>query len=307
MAAVDLLTPAFGIKWAQDGTVAVIDEAQWRAGWAFIGATPPTVEQFNKVMQIADEKSNYLYAQMLSVFTAAGEVPSVADNNSMRDALASLYNGGRIINVRAFTSSGTFTRSPGATSGIIDILGGGAGGAGSTPTSASQASVAPGGGSGAYGRHVFAGNMPASQAYTIGAGGTGGGPGAVGGAGGATTFGALTAPGAPAPAAAGTGPIPIMIGGGLGAPVATGCNVFNGAGQSGNPAFALALNALVGGNGGGTPFGSGANPLISASANGPASVSRGGGGAGATNGASAGAGFSGGNGGAGLIIVMEWS
>lgn len=93
MATVNILQPAFGIKWAQDGTVEAIDEAQWRAGWSFIGATPPSVEQFNKVHQVQDEKSNWLYQQMLSIFTAGGETPTVGDLNSLRDATRAVIRG----------------------------------------------------------------------------------------------------------------------------------------------------------------------------------------------------------------------
>lgn len=64
MAAVDLAN-AFGFKWAQDGTVDVIDESQWKAGWAFIGSTPPSVEQFNKTFQIFDEKTNFINARRI--------------------------------------------------------------------------------------------------------------------------------------------------------------------------------------------------------------------------------------------------
>lgn len=87
MATVNILQPAFGIKWAQDGTVSAIDEAQWRAGWAFIGATPPSVEQFNKVHQVQDEKSNWLYQQMLTLFTSVSETPTVGDLASLRDSV----------------------------------------------------------------------------------------------------------------------------------------------------------------------------------------------------------------------------
>lgn len=89
MATVNIL-PAFTYKWAQDGTAEAIDDAQYKAGWSFIGATPPSVEQFNKVHQVQDEKSNWLYSQMNAIFTAAGEVPSVGDVNSLRDATAAV-------------------------------------------------------------------------------------------------------------------------------------------------------------------------------------------------------------------------
>lgn len=86
MATVNII-PAFTYKWAQTGTVEAIDDAQYKAGWSFIGATPPSVEQFNKVHQVQDEKSNWLYQQLLAVMTAAGETPTVGDLTSLRDAI----------------------------------------------------------------------------------------------------------------------------------------------------------------------------------------------------------------------------
>lgn len=67
MATVNILQPAFSITWAEDGTVEAIDEAQWKAGWAYIGTIPPSVEQFNKVHQIHDQKSNWLYGRVGSL------------------------------------------------------------------------------------------------------------------------------------------------------------------------------------------------------------------------------------------------
>lgn len=92
MADVNLLMPAFGIVWAEDGNIAVIDEAQWKAGWSFIGSTPPSVAQFNKVMQIGDQKSNYLYQQLLAVQETLGSIGSVKFFDTYADATADLPN-----------------------------------------------------------------------------------------------------------------------------------------------------------------------------------------------------------------------
>lgn len=53
----------FELPWARNGTVEGITDSQWQAGWSFIGATPPSVEQFNKLQQMADEKAAWLYRQ----------------------------------------------------------------------------------------------------------------------------------------------------------------------------------------------------------------------------------------------------
>jgi hypothetical protein len=86
MATVDIL-PAFDYEWAQLGAVEAIDENQWRAGWAFIGSVPPSVEQFNKFGQIFDQKSNYLYGQLKTIYDLTGVVPGAAVLSSLRDAL----------------------------------------------------------------------------------------------------------------------------------------------------------------------------------------------------------------------------
>ena len=82
MAAVDILA-AFGYKWAETGTVEALDDAQYKAGWAFIGATPPSVEQFNKVHQIADEKANWLYGQFSTAFTGYGLNPTAGGSSEL--------------------------------------------------------------------------------------------------------------------------------------------------------------------------------------------------------------------------------
>jgi len=213
---------------------------------------------------------------------------------------------GRLVNIQVLTASGTYTRSTGATQGILEAWGGAAGGSGSVTTSGTQVSMGRGGGSGAYGRHFFA-TLPATQAYTIGAGGTGGAAGGSGGnAGGDTIWGALTAPGAPATAAALAYTPPAVESGGLGAAVATGFNLVNSSGQAAAASQGLTTSSIIGGGGAPSTLGGGANPRISSSAAGLASSTRGAGGGSGTNGAST-AGQIGGAGGNGLIIVYEYA
>lgn len=212
---------------------------------------------------------------------------------------------GRLANIQLLSATGTYTRTPGATWGVGEFWGGAAGGSGSVATSATQVSMGRGGGSGAYGKHLFAA-LPATQACTIGAGGTGGAVGGGGGgAGGDTVFGAITAPGAPATAAALAYTPPAVESGGLGAAVATGCNLVNSAGQSAPPSHGLTTSSIIGGAGAPSTLGGGANPRISSSAAGLSSSTRGAGGGSGTNGAST-AGQVGGTGGNGLIIIHEY-
>lgn len=90
----------FETLWAQAGALEVIDENQYKAGWAYIGATPPSVEQFNKVQQLSDQKAAWLFAQIKELAEQGG----FALTASMVDALtrgiaASMQAGSAIIGV----------------------------------------------------------------------------------------------------------------------------------------------------------------------------------------------------------------
>lgn len=80
-------------------------------------------------------------------------------------------------NVQVFTSSGTYTPSPGMSFCVVELLGAGGGGAGSTEAGA-QGEAGAGGGAGEYAKAIFdAAAIGASKAITIGAAGAGGAAG----------------------------------------------------------------------------------------------------------------------------------
>jgi len=184
MATVDILD-AFGYKWAQDGTVEALTDTQWKAGWSFIGATPPSVEQFNKWGQIADEKSNYLYGQISSIFTAMGSVPAAGTATTLRDALR-----GRLIARRVFTGTQVYTPTVGTTSVDVLVVGGGGGGGGSQSTVAATAASGAGGGGAGWARRRITAAF-SGVTITVGAAGIGGITTNPGTAGGTSSFGAL--------------------------------------------------------------------------------------------------------------------
>lgn len=109
MAAVELAN-AFGLKWAENGTVDVIDDSQWKAGWAFIGATPPSVEQFNKVFQIFDEKMNYLNSRRI------GGMAGFANLSGASGALTSTHLNQQLV-IEGVSGSGTWSLPP--TAGML--------------------------------------------------------------------------------------------------------------------------------------------------------------------------------------------
>lgn len=87
MAAVDFFS-AFQYKWAQTGNVFAWDDAQYKLGWATIGSTPPSVEQFNRAQQVLDEKSNWLYGQLKTVADAKSVTLSSASLTGLQQVLA---------------------------------------------------------------------------------------------------------------------------------------------------------------------------------------------------------------------------
>lgn len=302
MAVVNILS-AFGYKWAQDGTVQPIEDAQYRAGWSFIGAVPPSVEQFNKVHQVADEKSNWLYAQMAAVFAAAGETPSVGDLTSLRDSLASMYQNGRLSDISFVTTTQVYARPAGATGGsLVLAVGGGGSGGGAPATSAGAVGGGGGGGGGAWALSWLPAGLPNGTVLTIGSGGAAVSGSAEGGT--ATSVGALmTAPGSTGGTFA-QGSAPIQTGGGA-APIASGGNLINATGESGHVTTVLSASLGAGAAGGGSPFGAGA-PTTAFQNNGVAALSRGAGGSGATSGPSQGS-RAGGAGAGGAVLIVNFS
>ncbi|AUA58938.1 Uncharacterised protein [Achromobacter spanius] len=62
----------FKSTWAQNGLTEGITDLQYKAGWAFIGSVPPSVEQFNKVQQTTDERLAWLYQQLDGLAAVTG-------------------------------------------------------------------------------------------------------------------------------------------------------------------------------------------------------------------------------------------
>jgi len=218
---------------------------------------------------------------------------------------------GRLLGApRYFTSSGTYTPTPGMKTCIVEAIGGGGSGAGATLPSAGYVSLGAGGTAGTYAMASYtAAQVGASQAVTIGAGA----PSQVGGgglSGGVTYFGSLlTCPG-------GTGPLmlngvgaPTQNGNGTDSPVATGTGILR---QTIGSITALSLATSVssgsGGPGGQSPFGPGGYGVstnASGSAAPPGNYGSGGGGCVINNGG--GGNYSGGAAAPGVVIVWEYA
>lgn len=213
---------------------------------------------------------------------------------------------GRLIGIKIFTSSGTYTPPPGMTFCIVEGCGGGGGGAGGSNPSAGNVSLGAPGGGATSGRASFtAAQIGASQSVTIGAGG----PGALstsGSAGGTTALGSLLSlPGGEPGGILNNAAAPAFNGNGSISGAAAGANISQKRGST--PGYATSVTPLADGifcgPSGDTPFGTGrAN---ASNANGVAGIGYGSGGSGVALAAGGGPAF-GGDGAPGILIILEY-
>lgn len=247
---------------------------------------------------------NGVTEEILNVISAAGLAPSEALNNQLLAAIRGL-TAGRLINIRVFTASGTYTPTAGATSAIVELVGGGGGGGGAPATSSAQVGIGAGGASGSYGKRRISSGLTTTT-VTVGLGGTSGTGGTPGGTGGTSSFGALlSATGGNGGNPAGPSAPPLNNGTNNTGASVIGANIIGVVSQVPPIAFASSLN--VGYSGAGAPglLGAGA-PLTNISQAGNAAGNYGGGGSGALSLASASA-ANGGAGAPGIVIIYEYA
>lgn len=100
-------------SWADDGSVSGWEEGQYKQGWATIGDTKPSVEQFNTTHQLIDQKANWLYAQTKYAADERNVSVSESDEDVLSRILAkqldAIYPVGSIyINASDSTNPGGF-------------------------------------------------------------------------------------------------------------------------------------------------------------------------------------------------------
>jgi len=265
---------------------------------------------------------NDVQENVMAVLVAAGVAPTKGRAADLLDSIKKLApgrllrksvyinNAGTLqvsVNGAAFvTAASTFT--PLALTTAIHAIGQGAGsaGAGSPVTTSTQVGCGAGGSAGALCEGFYTSGFSGAS-IVVGAGGVGV-AGAGGGAGGSTALGALfSAPGGPGSPAATAQVPPTIQGNTLNSGTASGGNIFNGAGQSGEPAVSLNTNAYQSGRGASSAFGAGGRGIGSSYGAGAAGAGYGSGGGGAQAGISSGAGLAGGNGVGGILIIEEFA
>ncbi|MCX9322018.1 phage tail protein [Escherichia coli] len=214
---------------------------------------------------------------------------------------------GRLLGVQRFTTSGTYTPSPGVKKIIVEVLGGGGGGGGAQ-AGAGFASFGAGGAAGSYAKGVFT-DLLDSYLVTIGAGGKGGGGTENGSPGGTSSLGSLISASGGNPGqtiAAGTGP---FIMGSLGTSgTVTGGNVISNPSQNtGGFGFRLSASVCSGGTGSDSIYGRGGDAASSTNRAGRNATGHGAGGGGARAVNQTGTPYKGGDGSDGIVIILEFA
>ena len=173
-----------------------------------IGTDPITFNQFSVALPIPVSSggtgltSLTPYALLAGGTTSTGNIQQVSGlgtsgfilTSNGAGALPSFQaapsSGFTIINVQAFTTSGTYTPTAGMKYCVVEEVGGGGGGGGVATTGAISLASSPGGGAGGYARKLYtAAEIGANASVVIGAAGTAGTTApTAGGNGGTTSF-----------------------------------------------------------------------------------------------------------------------
>ena len=202
---------------------------------------------------------------------------------------------GRWLNTRVFTSSGTYTPTPGTKRIRVTITGGGGGGGGCKAISNNETFFGAGGGAGGT---IISIMTPTQNSYpvTIGAGGAGGVSATYGINGGNSLFASLIAPGG---AGGGKSGVTNTNGGNGGVPSTGDINIIGGCGGDGQSG-----NIGVSGEGGTSYWGGGGRAGAGGGVSGKAYGS---GGGGAYDDGYSGTSMTGGKGAAGICIIEEFA
>ncbi|HCO5729806.1 TPA: phage tail protein [Escherichia coli] len=202
---------------------------------------------------------------------------------------------GRLVNTRVFTSSGTYTPTPGTKRIRVTITGGGGGGGGCQAISNNETFFGAGGGAGGT---IISIMTPTQNSYpvTIGAGGAGGIGANYGLNGGYSSFASLIAPGG---AGGGKSGVTNTNGGNGGVPSTGDINIIGGCGGDGQSG-----NIGVSGEGGTSYWGGGGRAGAGGGVSGKAYGS---GGGGAYDAGYSGTSMKGGKGAAGICIIEEFA
>ena len=275
----------FTIQRAREGTTARAWSANDIAANMMTAGTLDVMAQKDLSLQIANS---------LSEIAAAGPTAVAAALANLGLGDASGYVG-RLINTRVFTSSNTYTPTPGTKRIRVTITGGGGGGGGCQASASNETFFGAGGGAGGTIISIMT-LTEGSFSVVIGAGGSGGAGAWNGGYGGDSSFASLIAPGG---AGGGKSSGSSTNGGAGGVPNTGDIRIIGGYGGDGQSG-----NVSVSGAGGASHWGGGGRAGTGAGISGRAYGS---GGGSAYDAGYSGTSMTGGKGAAGICIIEEFA
>lgn len=249
---------------------------------------------------------NTVQNELVNIVQGAGLSLDDSNDAQVFEALKKLLlaqNAGRLLGVKVFTASGTYTPTAGTKAIMVEVVGGGGGGGNASASSSSTCGLGVGGGGGGYAKSYLT-VVPASASVIVGAGG------AAASAGGQSSFnGSIIAYGGNAGSSTLSGTFSNSLSpsnqtsatGGS----ATGGNMLNVYGGDGITALYTTTGNCVSG-GGGSSFFSGVKRGVGGGSSNGMSNSLGGGGSGANANNTTNQ-YTGGSGGAGIVIVTEYA
>ncbi|EMV5139371.1 tail fiber protein [Escherichia coli] len=225
-------------------------------------------------------------------FDGSANITLTAANLGLSDSSGYV---GRLVNTQVFTSSGTYTPTPGTKRIRVTITGGGGGGGGCKAYSSSETFFGAGGGAGGT---IISIMTPTQNSYpvTIGAGGAGGVSATNGTSGGNSVFASLIAPGG---SGGGKSGVTNTNGGNGGVPSTGDIRITGGHGGDGQSG-----NISVSGEGGSSFWGGGGR---AGAGGGVIGRAYGSGGGGAYDAGYSGTSMTGGKGAAGICIIEEFA
>ncbi|EEX2764972.1 hypothetical protein R7503_000580 [Escherichia coli] len=242
----------------------VMSQTDWEALPALLAgfqSGKASSAQMNKAFR----QSSFI-AAALAQFIADTNGTDVLDNGNFSDIVLKLKSAistastGRLLNVRTFTSSGTYTPTAGTKFVVVEVQGGGGGSGGVPATGASSVAASGAGGAGAYAKAYITSGF-SGVSVTVGAAGAAGtSGGGDGGTGGTSSFGSLVVcPGGNGGLSTGTVAVsfPTSRGGSSETAAPTGGNIISSKGKGG--AGSTVVNGTVGnlGTGAASPFSAG--------------------------------------------------
>lgn len=157
---------------ALDPNANVMSQADWEMLPVLLSgftAGKASSSQVNKAL-----RQSSTIAAVIAQFMADKTGQDVLDNGNtsqLQTIFASAIQG-RLINVRVFTSSGTYTPTDGTKSIIVEVQGGGGGGGNTKAASSTNYTLASSGGAGGYAKSRIT-PVAASYTVTVGSGGQG--------------------------------------------------------------------------------------------------------------------------------------